>query len=156
MQGRVTCSSLLSTRLLGKTTHDGFTVRPSTSSGSPIYLQNLQHNNRALYYVKSSGFLVCPSRACSPAHPPPSLVAATACIAGATAGLLGLTNLVGFAFFFLTALLVGGAFATVNCAGKPARYFVTAREPLVSGLLENLFSYVLFWTLFYSLVYIYD
>ncbi|GAA5904119.1 hypothetical protein JCM5296_000338 [Sporobolomyces johnsonii] len=107
---------------------------PTTSSGSPIYLHNLQHNNKSLYYVKST----------------------TACIAGATAGLLGLTNLVGFAFFFLTALLVGGAFATVNCAGQPARYFVTAREPLVSGLLENLFSYVLFWTLFYSLVYIYD
>ncbi|GAA5843905.1 hypothetical protein JCM3766R1_005961, partial [Sporobolomyces carnicolor] len=80
----------------------------------------------------------------------------TACLAGATAGILGLTNTVGFLFFFVTALSTGIAFATFNCQAKPSKFYLTSREPILSGLAENLFSYVLFWTLFYSLVYIYD
>ncbi|BGP16431.1 hypothetical protein JCM10213_004013 [Rhodosporidiobolus nylandii] len=107
---------------------------PVTASGAPVYLPSLVHNSKSLYYVKST----------------------TALCAGATAGLLGLTNLVGFAFFFLTVFAVGGAFAAVNCAGKPGRYFLKASEPLLAGTLGNLFSYVLAWTFFYSLVYIYD
>ncbi|GAA6022900.1 hypothetical protein JCM11491_006621 [Sporobolomyces phaffii] len=105
-----------------------------SAKAQPVYVPNLQHNNKALYYVKST----------------------TACIAGATAGLLGLTNTLGFLFFFVTALATGIAFAACNCHARPANYFLSARDPVVSGLAENLFSYVLFWTLFYSLVYIYD
>jgi len=95
-----------------------------SSKGQPVYLPNLQHNNKALYYVKSS----------------------TACISGATAGILGLTNTTGFAFFFVTALSTGILFASFNCRGKPEKFYLTKREPVLSGLAENLFSYVLFWT----------
>ncbi|GAA5925557.1 Emc6p [Sporobolomyces koalae] len=105
-----------------------------SSAGQPVYAPNLQHNNKALYYVKST----------------------TACIAGATAGLLGLTNTIGFVFFFVTAFATGLLFALFNCHSQPSKFFLTAREPILGGVLENLFSYVLFWTLFYSLVYIYD
>ncbi|GAA5874800.1 hypothetical protein JCM16303_002988 [Sporobolomyces ruberrimus] len=95
-----------------------------SSSGQPVYLPNLQHNNKSLYYVKST----------------------TACLAGSTAGILGLTNTIGFLFFFLTALSTGTVFALLNCRSKPGKYFLTKKEPVLSGLAENLFSYVLFWT----------
>ncbi|GAA6003817.1 Emc6p [Rhodotorula paludigena] len=92
------------------------------------------HNNRSLYYVKST----------------------TACIAGATAGLLGLTNLAGFAFFLASSVTVGALYALANCGAQPSRYFLKSSEPLVAGTLGNCFSFILFWTLFYSLVYIYE
>ncbi|PRQ71376.1 Rab5-interacting protein (Rab5ip)-domain containing protein [Rhodotorula toruloides] len=104
---------------------------PTTSSGSPIFVPNLVHNQRALYYVKST----------------------TACIAGSIAGILGLTNLHGFVLFFITSFGVGALYSAVNCGMKPGRYFPKAREPLLSGTLGNCFSFILFWTLFYSLVH---
>lgn len=91
-----------------------------------------------------------PVRPCAPpathraAHRPPC--AATASIAGATAGLLGLTNLSGFAFYLLSSLLVGAIYAAGNCKARPARYFAKASDVLVGGMLDNLFAFVLFWT----------
>ena len=74
------------------------------------------------------------------------LLAATACIAGAVAGILGLTNLAGFAFFLLSSVSVGGIYALANCGAKPGRYFVKPTEPLLAGTLSNCFSFILFWT----------
>ncbi|GAA5850556.1 hypothetical protein JCM8547_001912 [Rhodosporidiobolus lusitaniae] len=105
---------------------------PLTAASQPVFVPNLVHNNKALYYVKST----------------------TALVAGCTAGILGLTNLRGFAFYLLTSLAVGAAFAAVNGGGK--RFFLKPSEPILAGTLSNAFSYVLAWTFFYSLVYIYD
>ena len=94
---------------------------------------------------------------------------------------MGLTNLIGFSFFFLTTLVVGFGFSVGKCRGKGGKYFLARGEEVTSGLAEGLFSYVLFWTrmslalfslsslcekvtdgsvssvtVFYSLVYIYD
>lgn len=71
---------------------------------------------------------------------------ATACIAGATAGLLGLTNLAGFAFFLASSVTVGALYALANCGAQPSRYFLKSSEPLVAGTLGNCFSFILFWT----------
>ncbi|GAA5831886.1 hypothetical protein JCM5353_008132 [Sporobolomyces roseus] len=105
-----------------------------SSSLQPIYTPNLQHNQKSLYYVKST----------------------TSCIAGATAGILGLTNFIGFAFFFISTITVGVAFGALKCKGTSNKFFLGKAQVVTSGLAEGLFSYVLFWTLFYSLVYIYD
>ncbi|BGP35501.1 hypothetical protein JCM10296v2_007339 [Rhodotorula toruloides] len=108
-------------------------IASTTSSGFPTFVPNLVHNQRALYYVKST----------------------TACIAGSVAGILGLTNLHGFVLFFITSFGVGALYSAVNCGMKPSRYLPKASEPLLSGTLGNCFSSILFWTLFYSLVHIY-
>ncbi|GAA6029406.1 hypothetical protein NBRC10512_008031 [Rhodotorula toruloides] len=86
---------------------------------------------------------------------PAGVVLPTACIAGSVAGILGLTNLHGFVLFFITSFGVGALYSAVNCGMKPSRYFPKASEPLLSGTLGNCFSFILFWTLFYSLVHIY-
>ncbi|GEM09778.1 hypothetical protein Rt10032_c09g3795 [Rhodotorula toruloides] len=68
---------------------------------------------------------------------------------------MGLTNLHGFVLFFVTSFGVGGLYSAINCGMKPGRYFPKANEPLLSGTIGNCFSFILFWTLFYSLVHIY-
>ncbi|POY74564.1 hypothetical protein BMF94_2325 [Rhodotorula taiwanensis] len=80
----------------------------------------------------------------------------TACIAGALAGLLGLTSLNGFLLYLAVSLGVGALYSAVNCKGEPARYFLKPSEPVLNGTVGNCFPFILFWTLFYSLVYIYD
>lgn len=86
---------------------------------------------------------------------PPSPLAlsrtATACIAGALAGILGLTNLAGFALYLATSVSVGAAYAVANCGTNPGRYFVKPSEPLVAGTLGNCFSFILFWTRAFAL-----
>lgn len=74
--------------------------------------------------------------------------AATASIAGATAGILGLTNTRGFVFYFLSAALVGIAFPVLKGGGKGAGTYWPAgwREPITSGIVEHAAPFVLFWT----------
>lgn len=122
------------------------TTGPVTSSGQPVYIPNLVHNNKSLYYVKSSPS----SSLLSSFFPPPRSPllhlssTATALVAGATAGILGLTNLRGFAFFLVTSLAVGAAFSAVNGGGK--RFFLKPSEALLAGTIGNAFSFVLAWT----------
>ncbi|KAI5480611.1 hypothetical protein MNV49_000307 [Pseudohyphozyma bogoriensis] len=99
------------------------------------YLPNVVANAQSLYYVKST----------------------SSSISGAVAGVLGLTNLSGFLFYLVSSVAVGIVFAALNCKGRPAAYFANkSREVVLGGLLDNAFSFVLFWTLFYALVHIYD
>ena len=73
--------------------------------------------------------------------------AAISSVAGATSGLLGLTNASGFLFYTLTSILAGVAFSLINCRRAPGLFFVKGgREVALSGLLDNLFPFVLFWT----------
>ena len=132
----------------------------SSSSGQPVYLPNLQHNQKSLYYVKSSkftpfSFSLSSFLLLSLSNLTLFVVVgvATACLAGTTAGILGLTNLQGFLFFFLTTLLTGSSFTIFNCRLKPEKFFLNTRETVLSGLGEGLFSYVLFWTRKYSLFF---
>ncbi|KAM0752675.1 hypothetical protein T439DRAFT_323289 [Meredithblackwellia eburnea MCA 4105] len=106
------------------------TQDPSQLHFTPNVLQNTQ----SLSYVKST----------------------TASLSGALAGILGLTNLNGFIFYLITSLSVGVTFALANAGGRSGRYFVGGvREVVGGGVLDNLFGFVLFWTLFYALVHIY-
>lgn len=77
-----------------------------------------------------------------------------AVIAGATAGILGLTGLYGFAFYVLywvimSFLLVGKAGTRWNC------YFQSRRTLWTDGLLGGLFTYVLVWTFLYGMVHVF-
>lgn len=77
----------------------------------------------------------------------------TSLFAGSVAGILGLTNLSGFALFALsiafTAALVGG----LKCKGRP-REFIGDLKSGVNALLipgmDNVSGFILSWTLFYG------
>lgn len=94
----------------------------------------------------------------------------TACFAGLVAGILGLTNLAGFALYLGTALATGLTVAAAKCGGNLARFSVQAHAasgPLgaahvsawrawteLMGLgQENLLGFLLFWIGGYALVH---
>jgi len=73
----------------------------------------------------------------------------SSCFAGAASGILGLQNWLGFALFFASILLTS-ACLYLQCKGKPAKYVPSGWTELVNPGQENLFSFVLVWTLFYG------
>jgi len=101
----------------------------------PYFLENIATNTNSLYYIRST----------------------TASIAGAIAGVLGLTNLSGLAFYLASSLYVGLIVCALNCGTSPGKYFRSASwEPMTQGLGDNALGFVLWWTLLYGVVHIYE
>ncbi|XP_046576437.1 ER membrane protein complex subunit 6-like isoform X2 [Haliotis rubra] len=75
-------------------------------------------------------------------------------LSGATAGILGLTALYGFAFYFITAFLLS-MMLLIKAGSRWNSYFVTRRIPFFNGVFGGLFTYVLFWTFLYGMVHVY-
>ncbi|KAJ3031207.1 UNVERIFIED_CONTAM: ER membrane complex subunit 6 [Siphonaria sp. JEL0065] len=103
---------------------------------NPISPAAMQKNNHIILYARSTLALSC----------------------GAAAGILGLTGTYGFIFFFLASVAMSLALV-VKTGLQPDRYF-----PINNGLvhvataevLNSLFSYMLFWTLFTGLVHLFE
>lgn len=74
----------------------------------------------------------------------------SACFAGAAAGTLGLETWLGFALFLLSTLF-SSACLYVKCKGKPAKYAPGGLWDLVNPGQENMFSFLLLWTLFFGM-----
>lgn len=94
-----------------------------------IYAPNVQHNG-ALHTIK---FL-------------------SSCFSGAAAGILGLENWQGFVLFFASLLLSAACMYVVNCKGRPAKYVPGGVRELVNPGQDNVFSFVLVWTLFFGML----
>jgi len=74
--------------------------------------------------------------------------------AGATAGVLGLTNLAGFLLFALSTLLCACLVVVLKCGGSPAKYVGDGSSGilhLLSPGMDNIFGFILSWTLFYGM-----
>lgn len=94
----------------------------------------------------------------------------TAPMFGACAGILGLTSYTGFAFYGVTALAMwavtlgvgtmrsgsGGSGGGRERGDGVGRYVESVSSSVTGALVGGLPSYMLFWTLFYGLVYVYD
>ncbi|KAI8927219.1 Rab5-interacting protein-domain-containing protein, partial [Entophlyctis helioformis] len=78
-----------------------------------------------------------------------------ALFAGAAAGILGLHSLAGFAFYLAASLAMSAVWwAAMRCA--PARFLPSPSLVWTAGVFDGLSSYVLFWTLAYGLVHVYE
>ena len=77
-----------------------------------------------------------------------------AAIAGATAGILGLTGLYGFVFFIVYSVLLSFMLAT-KAGTHWKKYFTTRRQIWFDGVIGGLFTYVLLWTFLYGMVHVY-
>jgi hypothetical protein len=66
----------------------------------------------------------------------------SACFAGAAAGVLGLTNWLGFALFLASTVLTSVCLYFINCKGKPAKYVSGGLSELVNPGQDNIFSFV--------------
>ncbi|KAH0840215.1 hypothetical protein J3R83DRAFT_1219 [Lanmaoa asiatica] len=74
----------------------------------------------------------------------------SSCFSGAVAGILGLENWHGFALFAMSVLSTSFVIYAINCKGKPAKYLPGGLGELVSPGQDNIFTFILVWTLFYG------
>ncbi|XP_069082441.1 ER membrane protein complex subunit 6 isoform X1 [Pleurodeles waltl] len=75
-------------------------------------------------------------------------------LSGATAGILGLTGLYGFVFYFLASFLLS-LLLVLKSGRRWNKYFKSRRPLFTGGLVGGLFTYVLFWTFLYGMVHVY-
>jgi len=67
-----------------------------------------------------------------------ALRSTTLTIAGSVAGVLGLKNIAGFAFFWGSVVFINTVILFVNAQAQPDRYFVMYSPPLAANALETL------------------
>ncbi|KAL5284987.1 EMC6 family protein [Megaselia abdita] len=77
-----------------------------------------------------------------------------AALSGISAGIQGLTGLIGFAFYFLAVLGFWGLLL-MKAGGQWKKYFVNRQSLLTNGFMGGLCTYVLFWTFLYGMVHVY-
>lgn len=99
-----------------------------------VYPPHVLHNTNALYNIK---FL-------------------TSCFVGAVCGILGLENYQGFALLVVWTAVTSGVVYVVRCRGEADKYIRGGLWELVNPGQDNLFSFVLLWTLFYGKGYFLD
>lgn len=75
-------------------------------------------------------------------------------LSGATAGILGLTGLYGFVFYFMSAFLLS-VLLILKAGRRWNKFFKSRRLLFTGGLVGGLFTYVLFWTFLYGMVHVY-
>ncbi|NXT90921.1 EMC6 protein, partial [Anhinga rufa] len=75
-------------------------------------------------------------------------------LSGATAGILGLTGLHGFIFYFVASVLLS-VLLVLKAGRRWNKYFKSRRPLFTGGLIGGLFTYVLFWTFLYGMVHVY-
>ncbi|KAH7887412.1 hypothetical protein F5I97DRAFT_1860198 [Phlebopus sp. FC_14] len=80
----------------------------------------------------------------------------SSCFAGAVAGILGLENWRGFALFAVSLLSTSFVIYAINCKGKPTKYLPGGLGEMVNPGQDNIFTFILVWTLFYGVVHVYD
>ncbi|KAM3338114.1 ER membrane protein complex subunit 6 isoform X2 [Capsicum galapagoense] len=77
-----------------------------------------------------------------------------AIIGGVIAGILGLTSLAGFIFYFLVMAITSAALMT-NAKFSIHSYFDSWNRIVLDGFFGGLMSFVLFWTFVYDIVHIF-
>ncbi|KAG0150694.1 hypothetical protein CROQUDRAFT_72568 [Cronartium quercuum f. sp. fusiforme G11] len=101
---------------------------------------------------------ICPELLISNIKSLETIKSTTSSIAGALAGILGLKNHYGFIFYLLSSLLISTLIHLSNLIRSPSKSILFNSNKTIwsSSLIDNLFGYILWWTLFYGLVHIYD
>eukprot|EP00271_Cylindrocystis_brebissonii_P003690 TRINITY_DN14937_c0_g1_i1.p2 TRINITY_DN14937_c0_g1~~TRINITY_DN14937_c0_g1_i1.p2 ORF type:complete len:123 (-),score=18.42 TRINITY_DN14937_c0_g1_i1:725-1093(-) len=94
--------------------------------------ENMLHNSRIVYYSKT--FL--------------------SIVAGAVAGILGLTGLAGF-FCYVLIMGLGSVGLYLKTGGDISSYFDSWQRVAIDGVSQGAMSFILFWTLAYDIVHIF-
>nr|XP_009804694.1 PREDICTED: ER membrane protein complex subunit 6-like isoform X2 [Nicotiana sylvestris] len=77
-----------------------------------------------------------------------------AIIGGVIAGILGLTSLTGFIFYFL-AMAITSVALTAKAKFSVHSYFDSRNKVMLDGFFGGLMSFVLFWTFAFDIVHIF-
>lgn len=77
-------------------------------------------------------------------------------VGGALCGILGLTGIEGFLFYFGVSLMVGlGITARMGFRVRDYTHDGSIVTLIMGGLTSQIMSFIMFWTLAYSLAYVY-
>ncbi|XP_059098757.1 ER membrane protein complex subunit 6-like [Tigriopus californicus] len=75
-------------------------------------------------------------------------------LGGGVAGILGLTSILGFLFYFAASGLLGLVYL-MQSSRSDGMFFLSKQQLVTSYVFENLFTYILMWTLVYGCVHVY-
>ena len=75
-------------------------------------------------------------------------------LSGGSAGVLGLTGLYGFAFYFIVSFVIS-VMLLLKAGSQWQKYFRSRTVLFTNGLMGGLFTYILFWTFLYGMVHVY-
>lgn len=103
-----------------------------SSNPMPINTRNVMHNTKSLNFSRT----------------------ALSVLAGVVAGILGLSPLLGFLFYFLASGFLG-LYYLAQRATTDAVHFLQKQQLVTGFVFENLFTYILMWTLVYGCVHVY-
>ena len=99
---------------------------------NPINSRNVMHNAKSLNFSRTS----------------------LSVLAGVVAGILGLTSLYGFLFYIVVSGVLG-LYYLLSEATSDAVHFLNKQQLVTGFVAENLFTYILVWTLMYGCVHVY-
>jgi len=99
---------------------------------NPINTRNVMHNTKSLNFSRT----------------------ALSVLSGVVSGILGLTSIYGFLFYILTSGLLG-LYYLLSEARSDATHFLNKQQLVTGFVAENLFTYILVWTLVYGCVHVY-
>ena len=102
------------------------------SQPNPINTRNVMHNTKSLNFSRTS----------------------LSVLSGVVAGILGLTSIYGFLFYIITSGLLG-LYYLLSEARSDATHFLNKQQLVTGFVAENLFTYILVWTLVYGCVHVY-
>ncbi|EPY49841.1 ER membrane protein complex subunit 6 [Schizosaccharomyces cryophilus OY26] len=100
----------------------------------PLVAENAAHNQRVVSFIRNM----------------------TLSVFGCSAGILGLTSYSGVLFYLFSYLFVSFLIYVIKMGSKIGEYYQPASKFWYAKVFEGIPSFVLFWTLFYSLVYVYE
>ncbi|KAJ1966893.1 hypothetical protein IWQ62_002183 [Dispira parvispora] len=106
----------------------------TTDPNQAFFQPHIVHNNRILEHVQTLG--------CA--------------FIGISAGILGLSGLAGFLYYALSWGVLAAVIFSLKTHAAPGAYFRGPTTLLTQGVIAGLFTYVLFWTLAFGLVHVYD
>ena len=75
-------------------------------------------------------------------------------LAGIAAGILGLTSLYGFLFYFLVSAVLSLYYMVAESRSE-SKHFLQKSQVLTAFVFEHLFTYILMWTLVFGSVHVY-
>jgi hypothetical protein len=106
-----------------------------TDQAHHVYLDQLKHNTDIL-------------QLCRTTH---------SALLGCAAGISGLSGLHGFYLYAGSSTLISAVLWAIKTGGKPSRYLLgSGSDVWTFGVVDGLLSYVLFWTMAYNLVHVYE
>ena len=75
---------------------------------------------------------------------------------GMIAGILNITGIFGFLFFFIYSILIGIIlYIIVNSISNGKTFFYSNSSLITQNLTTNFMTYLIFWVMFYNFVHIY-